>query len=196
MSLSKQLLILISALFLMIFSVNFMLSVNNIKSYLEGESQVHAQDTATSLGLSISPYMVDETDPIIETMMNAIFDMGYYQKIVLVDVDNQPLVTLTNKNGVESVPLWFIDFLPMETATAASEISSGWNIRGVVYVTINPGYAYLKLYEQARSSFYFSLVAFVLSILILLVLLRILLSSLKKNRPYGFDYCRRKVRND
>lgn len=37
MSLSKQLLILISALFLMIFSVNFALSVNNIKDYLEAK---------------------------------------------------------------------------------------------------------------------------------------------------------------
>ena len=87
MSLSKQLLILISALFLMIFSVNFVLSVNNIRDYLEGESQIHAQDTATSLGLSLSPYMVDNKDPVIEMMMNAIFDRGYYKEIQLVDVN-------------------------------------------------------------------------------------------------------------
>lgn len=180
MSLSKQLLILISALFLMVFSVNFILSVNNIKSYLEGESQVHAQDTATSLGLSLSPHMAEETDPIIESMMNAIFDMGYYQKIELVNIENRPLVSLTNNNSYKDVPEWFVKYLPMKTATAASEISSGWNISGVVYVTVNPGYAYLKLYEQAKNSFYFSLIAFALSIFLLLVILRLLLSSLKK----------------
>ena len=180
MSLSKQLLILISALFLMIFSLNFLLSLNNIRSYLEGESQIHAQDTATSLGLSLSPYMVEETDPIIETTMNAIFDMGYYQEIKLLNVDNQPLVTLTNKKEFEGVPGWFVEMIPMKTAMAESEISSGWSIRGVIYVAINPGYAYFKLYEQAKSSFYYSLAAFVLSIALLFVVLRMTLSSLKR----------------
>ena len=180
MSLSKQLLILISALFLMIFSLNLLLSVNNIRSYLEGESQIHAQDTATSLGLSLSPYMVEETDPIIETTMNAIFDMGYYQEIKLLNVENQPLVTLTNKKEFEGIPDWFVEMISMKTATAESEISTGWSISGVIYVTINPGYAYLKVYEQAKSSFYYSLAAFVLSIVLLLLVLRFTLSSLKR----------------
>lgn len=180
MSLFKQLLLLISALFLIIFCVNFIISIDNIRSYLEGESQVHAQDTATSLGLSLSPYMVEETDPVLETMMNAIFDRGYYQEIKLVNVDSQPLVTLTNKKELEGIPDWFVNTLSMKTATAKSEISSGWNISGVVYVTINPGYAYIKLLDQAKRSFYFSLAAFAFSILLLLLVLRITLSPLKK----------------
>jgi len=180
MSLFKQLLLLISALFVMIFSVNFVLSVNNIRGYLEGESEIHAQDTATSLGLSLSPYMVNETDPVIETMMNAIFDMGYYQEIKLVNVEDKPLVTLANNTVIEGVPNWFIENISMKTARAESEISSGWSISGVVYVTLNPGYAYLKLYEQVKQSFYYSLAAFVFSIILLLVVLRVTLSPLKR----------------
>ena len=180
MSLSKQLLILISALFLMIFSLNFLVSINKIRGYLESESQVHAQDTATSLGLSLSPYMVKETDPIIETMMNAIFDMGYYQEIKLVNADNKPLVTLSQAKVFEEVPEWFIHMIPIKTTTAESEISSGWNISGVVYVTNNPGFAYLALYEQAKSSFYYSLGAFVFSILLLMMVLHFTLLPLKK----------------
>ncbi len=180
MALSRQLLLLISVLFLMIFSVNFILSVSNIREYLEGEAEVHAQDTATSLGLSLSPHMAEETDPIIETMMNAIFDMGYYQEIKLVNVENQPLVTLTNKTMAEGVPGWFIEALPMKIASAESEISSGWNIKGVVHVTLNPGYAYRKLYEQAKSSLYYSLATFALSIILLHILLRVTLAPLKK----------------
>ena len=179
MSLSKQLLILISTLFLMIFSVNFILSVNNIKSYLEGESLIHAQDTATSLGLSLSPYMTDEKDPILQTMMNAIFDRGYYQEVKLSNVDGHVLVALTSRKTVESVPNWFIQLLPMQTAVAESEISSGWNISGVVSVAINPGYAYFKLYDQVKTSFYYSLTAFMGSVVLLLLVLQITLSSLK-----------------
>jgi EAL domain-containing protein (putative c-di-GMP-specific phosphodiesterase class I)/GGDEF domain-containing protein len=180
MSLSKQLLILISALFLIIFSVNFALSVSNIKAYLEGESQSHAQDTATSLGLSLSPYMNDTSDPIIKTMVSAIFDMGYYREIRLVDANNQELIALNNDKTVEGVPGWFIDYLPMSPATAKSEISSGWKISGVVYVTVNPAFAYSKLYEQAKISFYYSLIAFLVSMALLALMLRITLASLKR----------------
>ncbi|PHS72887.1 MAG: GGDEF domain-containing protein [Cycloclasticus sp.] len=180
MSLSKQLLILISGLFLIVFSVNFVLSVNNIRSYLEGESQIHAQDTATSLGLSLSPYMENDKDPVLETMMKAIFDRGYYKEIKLADVDGITLVTLTNEQIFEDVPEWFISAVPMQTASADSEISSGWNISGVISVAINPGYAYLKLYEQVKTSFYYSLIALVASIIVLLMVIRITLSSLKR----------------
>jgi len=180
MSLSKQLLLLISLLFLMIFSVNFVLSVNNIRDYLEVEAEIYAQDTATSLGLSLSPYMKNETDPIIETMIKAIFDMGYYQEIKLVNVENKPLVTLSNTTAIEGVPDWFINAIPMKTVSAESEISSGWNISGVIQVTLNPGNGYLKLYEQAKNSFYYSLATFILSIALLLLVLRFTLSSLKR----------------
>ena len=180
MTLSKQLLILISVLFLMIFGINYVSSVNNIRSYLQVESEVHAQDTATSLGLSLSPYIANETDPVMEAMMNAIFDMGYYKEIKLVNVDGKPLITLANDRIFEEVPDWFVKMVPMKTASAKSEISSGWSIGGVIYVTVNPGYAYLKLYEQAKSAFYYSVAAFIVSMALLFFVLRFMLLPLKR----------------
>jgi EAL domain-containing protein (putative c-di-GMP-specific phosphodiesterase class I)/GGDEF domain-containing protein len=180
MTLSKQLLILILALFFMIFSVNFIISVNNMRSYLQVESQVHAQDTATSLGLSISPYIKDQKDPVIKTMMNAIFDRGYYKEITLVNAEEKPLVKLVNVQRFDEVPEWFIKAFPIQTASAESEISSGWNLSGILYVTINPGYAYQKLYEQAKSSLWYSTWAYLLAALLLLLVLRFILQPLKK----------------
>ncbi len=180
MTLSKQLLLLLSALFIIIFSVNFLLSVNNTRDYLVGEAEIHAQDTATSLGLSLSPYMVDESDPVIETMMKAIFDRGYYQEIKLINVDDKELVRLSQQTDIEGVPDWFIQLIPIETITAVSEISSGWNISGVVHVSLNSNYAYLKLYQQAKTSLIFSLTTLIISIVLLLLILHFTLSSLKK----------------
>jgi len=179
MSLSKQLLILISTLFLAIFSVNYVISIKNIRSYLQIESQVHAQDTATSLGLSLSPYILKESDPILHTMISAIFDMGYYKEIKLDNASDKTLVKLTNDKVFEEVPGWFINLLPIVPATAESEISSGWTFGGTVFVTVNPGYAYLKLYEQAKSAFYYSFIAFLLSLGLLILLLRLTLKPLK-----------------
>jgi predicted signal transduction protein with EAL and GGDEF domain len=180
MSLSKQLLTLLSAIFLVIFFVNFIISVNNIRDYLEIESEIHAQDTATSLGLALSPHLGNEDDPIVETMMNAIFDRGYYQEIKLVDADIRELLTLTNEQIFDTVPAWFIRLLPMKSATAKTEISSGWSIAGELYVSVNPGYGYLKLYKQAKKSFIYSLLAFAIAFALLMLTLRFTLLPLKK----------------
>lgn len=179
MSLSKQLLILVTLIFFIVFAVNFTLSMNNIRSYLQVESEIHMQDTATSLGLSLSPHIGDEQDPILRTMMNAIFDTGYYKEMRLVNVDGETLVQLTNPAQIEGVPDWLIETLPLKTATAVSEISSGWNISGTLSVTSNPGYGYLKLYEQFKSTLKFSLLILIGAILLLVGVLRLTLKPLK-----------------
>ena len=180
MSLLKQLFILIAIIFLVIFTVNFITSVNNTRSYLEIEAEIHAQDTATSLGLSLSPHMTaGENDPLLLTMINAIFDRGYYKQIRLVNAKGEELVNSENPGAFESVPTWFIKILPMKTATAETEISSGWTIAGTLFVTINPGYAYLKLYEQAQKALLYSLIAYVFFNILVYFLLRLILIPLK-----------------
>lgn len=179
MSLAKQLLLLVTLIFFIVFSVNFALSIDNIRGYLQGESEIHAQNTATSLGLSLSPHMADPKDPILRTMMNAIFDTGYFSEMRLDDVDDNELVRLTHPVREEGVPQWLIQVLPIFPATAQSEISSGWNISGTLYVTTNAGYGYLKLFEQFKSTLLYSLVIFIVAILLLIVVLRFTLKPLR-----------------
>ncbi len=85
MSLSKQLYILISIIFFMIFTGNFIISVKNTKEYLQTESVTKAQDTATSLGMSLKNLLKDKTDPEIESTINAIANRGFYKEIRLED---------------------------------------------------------------------------------------------------------------
>ena len=187
MSLSKQLLVLISLIFLIVFSVSFYLSMSNIRNYLEVESEIHVQDTATSLGLSMSPHMADEDDPILRTMMNAIFDMGYYKEMRLENVDGETLVELKNPVRMEGVPDWLIQLLPLKSATAQTEISSGWNISGMLYVSSNPSYGYLKLYEQAKETLLYSVIVFVVAFILLMLVLRLTLKPLKAIQKQAND---------
>ena len=85
MSLSKQLYIIISIIFFMIFTGNFIISVKNTKEYLETESVTKAQDTATSLGMSLKNLLKDKKDPEIESTINAIANRGFYKEIRLED---------------------------------------------------------------------------------------------------------------
>ena len=83
MSLSKQLYIIISIIFILIFTGNFIISVKNTKEYLEIESITKAQDTATSLGMSLKTLLKDKYDPEIGSIINAIANRGFYKEIRL-----------------------------------------------------------------------------------------------------------------
>lgn len=180
MSLSKQFILLVSTIFILIFSVNFVISINNIKNYLQEESQIHAQDTATSLGLSLSPYIADLQDPTIETMINTIFDRGYFLQIKLDDPDGNTVIDRKNPPSFELVPDWFRNALVLETSTGVSDISAGWVPGGTIYVRTNPGYGYLKLYLQAKNALYYSLFTFAISMALVIFALRFIVSPLKR----------------
>ncbi len=180
MTLRSQLVLLVSAIFALIFSINFYLSINNIKDYLENESRIHAQDTATSLGLSLSPYISIKDDTILETMVNSIFDAGFYQEIRLDDIAGNNLVLKQNASTVETVPNWFINLLPMETMQARSEINTGWVIGGVVSVTTHPGLGYFKLWNQAKETLAYSLAILLAAIFIASMFIQWLLRPLNR----------------
>lgn len=180
MSLSKQLMTLISAMFLGIYAVNIVLSISTIRDYLEVESETHAQDTATSLGLSLSPYILDKDDTILETMVNTIFDRGYFLEIVLTDMDDEVLVRKTNPKTFAEVPDWFVKLLPMRTVSVESEIDAGWVIGGRVQVTIHPGFGYLKLWEQTKETSQISLMLLIGVMLLLLFVIKTLLKPLQR----------------
>ena len=84
MSLSKQLYLIISFIFFMIFTGNFIISVNNFTEYLQIESETKSQDTATSLGIRLKPLInKDINDPEIELIIKAIGNSGFYKEIRL-----------------------------------------------------------------------------------------------------------------
>jgi EAL domain-containing protein (putative c-di-GMP-specific phosphodiesterase class I)/GGDEF domain-containing protein len=180
MSLSKQLFFLMSFLFLIIFVVNYVTGVSNIKEYLQTEAKIHAEDTATSLGISLQPYIHDKSDTMLPTLINAVFDRGYYGRITLSNLEDRILVNRENPITFGIVPSWFSNTLPLETVTAVREINSGWNLVAKVMVEVHPGYAYLKLWNQAKRAFLYSVVTYVVSLVVLGAVLRMVMKPLHK----------------
>lgn len=283
MSLSKQLYLIIAIIFFIIFSGNFLISIFNMKDYLEVESSTKAQDTATSIGMSLRPLLKDKQDPEIESIIRAISNSGFYKEIRLEDANftvtsneligastdlddssweigsisvdpkfgyiekvtsdknlndqllklegesedlgfeeeipenkyryvpsalykdggnitfnftaskedkkidtfanleiNKILITENRDIKFESVPEWFIRMISIDLEEKFSEISDGWNTSAIIYVSPNPGEAYAKLYEQAKYSTAYAVVAFIISMIILLVFVQFLLRPLKK----------------
>jgi len=266
----------------MIFAGNFIISVQNTKEYLETEAATKAQDTATSLGMSLKSLLSNKKNPEIESIIKAIANRGFYKEIRLEDIaftfsdaelientkelddnylwkinnlsmdakygwvqvqnDNDELgaellalededtqntafedeenkiytftptqtyekggeipikYSATHENRVvegitklnlqnilvkvsrdvkfDTVPQWFIDYLPMSMSETKSEISDGWKTTATIYVSANPGDAYEKLFEQAKGAIYYAIVAFIISMILLVIFLRFILQPL------------------
>lgn len=191
MTLYRQLLIFTLLLFFVLFAGTWFSKLNSTRTFLQDQLESHAQDTATSLGLSISPYMEQHDLPAVETMINAVFDRGYYRTVRLTDVEGRVLLDRTLEITIEGVPQWFVDMVHLKTPSATSIVLSGWNQAGTVLVESHPGYAYKTLWDTvARTSLWF--IAMIIVVLVGGGLgLRVLLKPLKRVEHQAETLCKK-----
>jgi diguanylate cyclase (GGDEF)-like protein len=173
MSLSKQLGFGFFTVLVLVFIGSLWINVTNTRDFIQLQLQSHAQDTATSLGLSITPYIGNDEDiAIVDTMTNAIFDRGYYQSIELKDAADQLLLSKKNPTAIEAVPEWFMSMFPIYAPVAQTELSNGWNIAGQLTVASNPGFGYLQLWRNAISTFWVITAIFILALVFVYFLVK------------------------
>tara|TARA_R110002020_G_scaffold424774_2_gene634012 strand:- start:1668 stop:3668 length:2001 start_codon:yes stop_codon:yes gene_type:complete len=161
------------------FCVRIITDVDTTRQYLQTQMGSHAQDTATSLGLSISPYLEEDSIMIAQTMATAIFDSGYYKKIKFTDPQNKMIFELTNPKRVESVPNWFINIVKLDAPTMSSELNNGWIMAGTLEVTSHVGQSYQTLWEHTKRSLYGSFLLLIASLLVAFLILRAVFRPLK-----------------
>ena len=152
MTLLRQLILAIVALLLLVFVGSVAIGVSNTRHYLDAQLQSHAQDAATSLGLSLSTSAAENDRATMESMVDALFDSGYYRTIRLVDIAGAPLVNREQAVRFDDVPAWFVRLIPLHTPLGEAMLMSGWRQLGRVQVASNPGYAYLELWRTTRDS--------------------------------------------
>lgn len=180
MSLSKQMIIFIASLLLILLLGTFLLNLNNTRSFLEQQLHSHAQDTATSLGLSLSSVADPEEPSSMETMINAVFDRGYYSHITLKDVDNKIIYERTNPQKIEGIPNWFIQLISITAPNAEALIQTGWIPIGNLTVQSHPGFAYVELWKSAINLLVWFSLAALIAILLVIYALKIMLKPLKQ----------------
>ncbi|THB75747.1 MAG: EAL domain-containing protein [Desulfobulbaceae bacterium] len=191
MSLYRQLLIFTLTLCFVLFFGVWIDKLQSTRSFLSDQLESHAQDTATSLGLSLSPFISADDDAAIETMLNAIFDRGYYRTIVLRDVQGKTISERRLPIVIEHVPDWFVTSVPLKAPLAEALIMNGWNKAGSVSVESHPGYAYLTLWKTAVTITIYFLLTGVVVLVLGGVGLRILLRPLRRVEEQAEAICRK-----
>ena len=179
MPLSRQLGLSLLAVLIMVFIGTLWINANNTRDFVDQQLASHAQDTATSLGLSIAPYMTNEDDlPVVDTMMNAIFDRGFYQSMVLKDAKQNVLLEKHNPNSVQGVPLWFRELLPLTPPKSTTDVNDGWTIAGTLTVKSHPGFGYQQLWLNATQAFWMILAVFIVALILLYALVKMITTPL------------------
>ncbi|TPH14264.1 bifunctional diguanylate cyclase/phosphodiesterase [Litorilituus lipolyticus] len=180
-SLKTQIYGLVIFLGIVSFFGTLLVSVDHTKEYLNEQMSSHAQDTATSLGLSIAPYLASEDIIIVETMVSAIFDSGYYAEMVLTDTDTQQVILSREApKTVDTVPNWFIDMFKLSPPTRESKINTGWRIAASLSVTSHAGASYYQLWQYAlKASAAFSIIL-VISLVLAYFILNAVLKPLAR----------------
>ncbi|HON58061.1 MAG TPA: EAL domain-containing protein [Smithella sp.] len=164
MTLYRQLVIFTVSLFLILLAGTWFVKLESTRSFLTDQLESHAQDTASSLGLAISQYPDDMVSA--ETMINAIFDRGYYETIRFLDPNGKILLERNLQVVIEGVPSWFIDLVPLKVPEANAYVTSGWRQAGTIYVKSHAGYAYNSLWQDIKHT---TLLFVICGILILIV---------------------------
>lgn len=179
MPLSRQLSLSLLAVLILVFIGTLWINTNNTRDFVEQQLASHAQDTATSLGLSIAPYVaVPEDLPVVDTMMNAIFDRGFYQSMVLRDTDRNILIEKHNPNSVEGVPMWFRELLPLTPPESVTDLNDGWTMAGTLMVQSHPGFGYQQLWQNAVQAFWMILAVFIGALVLLYALVKMITTPL------------------
>ena len=179
MSLNKQMILFIASMVFVLLLGTFTLNLNNTKNFLQAQLESHAQDTATSLGLSLSSVENPEDISSMETMINAVFDRGYYASIALIDMDNITLYQRKNSKSMDAVPDWFINTIQLEAPEAQALVQTGWIPVGSLSVISHTGHAYAELWKTALTLLAWFGIAALAAILIVIYTLNLMLKPLK-----------------
>jgi len=174
-SLKQQILTLVAIVLGLAYAGTLYISIKSTQDYLNNQLSVHAQDTATSLGLSLAPVIRKQDLAQANSMIDVIFDRGYFKHIALDAWQGAFHVERDLNVWTAKAPDWFVKMLALDTPVQTSEILVDWNNRAQLSVSIHPGYAYDELWKITRNNIlWLSMVTMFISILVFYGLRRLL----------------------
>ena len=165
MTLTRQLLTGITIAFIALLVGIEAIYVAIAKSYLEEQLDAHANETATSLALSLGARATSLDASLVNIMINPVFDRGYFELIEVRSPNRERVFGRTLERRSIDVPAWFVALVPLEGPRGEALITAGWKQLGKVIVQVHPGYAYQQLYSTATATLAWLAALFVLALL-------------------------------
>ena len=170
MPLIRQIWLLLLGVVLLAVVGSVTVNVISARDTLQTQLRLKISDNAQSLALALSQQRGDPA--LMQLLMAAQFDTGYYRSIRLRRADGSVAFERNGPAMPSKAPAWFTRLLPIESAPGIGHVSDGWRALGLVEVTSQVSYAYDELWSGAVRSSLWSVVVGLLAALLSLVVVR------------------------
>ncbi|AKJ29610.1 EAL domain-containing protein [Caldimonas brevitalea] len=165
MSLIRQMWLVIVATAVIAFAGSFGVTVASARQYLQTQLRVKNSDNAAALALSLSQQKGDAE--LMELLVAAQFDTGFYQRIRFRGTDGRVIERVADPSRARAdAPAWFVALVPIASEPGVGQVSDGWRALGSVEVVSQVSYAYRDLWRGClRAGAWLALVALVAGVL-------------------------------
>ncbi|KTD30807.1 two component histidine kinase [Legionella moravica] len=167
MTLNKKMALCVLMMLLLVFIGTYFITMNNARNFFIQQLESNAQDTATSLGLSLSQSLLNHDLPTVNSMVQAVFDRGYFSFIQVKDIKGKVIVTKQFVSPHNNIPQWFVHLIQWPLTKKNSLVMDGWMQAGEVSVISDPNNVYSSLWrnavEMVKAYFVFALAALLLT---------------------------------
>lgn len=165
-------------LVIILLGLSALLGFQQFRGHVSASQQSQAQNAATALGLSLSSAVDGRDRAAVATYINALFDLGHYQRVVFADPNGDVLVRREAGDAGDGAPQWFRRLVNLPVAEAGAQVMQGWEQQGEVRVVIDPASAYQALWDGSIRSILVFLLVGALAVLLASLGLRLLLRPL------------------
>jgi diguanylate cyclase (GGDEF)-like protein len=150
MSLIRQIWLLLVGALLLAFFGSVGVVIVSARDTLQTQLRIKNNDNAASLALALSQQKGDAQ--LMELLMSAQFDTGFYRHIKLTTADGR-VAFLREQNLLPSqAPNWFVALVPIDSTPGVAQVSDGWRALGSVQVVSQTAYAHDDLWVGSMRS--------------------------------------------
>ena len=167
-------------LVLLLLATAMYINYKNAEGFIQDQLYSNAANTASSLGVAIGHVKGDRA--MEETLINAVFDSGYYESIVLSDIDGNVVYQSSEAMKVKGIPSWFTDHVRLKSSEAVVPLSSGWRLTGHLKISGHRGHAYGQIWKAFREMVAGFLILGLVSLVGIYLFLKMTLLPLKRVR--------------
>lgn len=191
MTLFKQIYSLLFGLFVLVMLGLVYFQFTQTRDFMTDQMESELSNTTTSLSLMLKPHLQTGDIAGVETLVNVVFEGGFYRTINLTWLADKKQQVWENAIVVKDVPQWFVD---LDLFTAQSQevtITSGWLQLANLRIEAHPGLGYQELWRVMNNTLLFISSIFLLSIVLLHFRLKHLLRPLDEIATHAHEIAQR-----
>ncbi|WP_019025646.1 bifunctional diguanylate cyclase/phosphodiesterase [Colwellia piezophila] len=196
MTLFNQINSLLFALFLLVMTSLVYFQFTETKAFMVNQMDSDLNNTVTSLSLMLKPHLETGDKATVDTLVNVIFEGGFYKKVQLTWLADQKKQLWENDVNFKTIPQWFIDLDLFEKQSKEVTITSGWLQLATLKVESNPAIGYQELWRIMNDTLMILAALFLISVAALRFRLKVILKPLHEVAKHARDVSKRKFHPD